>query len=112
VRLTAPERLALSCERYHRATIRQIREIPGRRWDTETRCWTIPFTDDAIERLRSMFGNRLRLDHALLRSTGQTEAASATVAITRPGPPVPIALVVQLDGRVEWRVKIGAQPTG
>lgn len=24
----------------------------------------------------------------------------------------PFALVVQLDGRVEWRVKIGAQPTG
>ncbi|HUF69367.1 MAG TPA: hypothetical protein VMM79_12060, partial [Longimicrobiales bacterium] len=81
VRLAAPDRLALSCERYHGPTIRQIREIPGRRWDTETRCWTIPFTDDSVERLRSMFGNRLRLDHALLRPAGQTEAASATVAI-------------------------------
>jgi site-specific recombinase XerD len=87
VRLAAPERLALSCERYHRATIRLIRDIPGRRWDTETRCWTIPFTDDAIEQLRAKFGDRLRLATALVERTGpNARAADLATASTGRAP--------------------------
>ena len=40
---------------YHPDTVARIKTIPGRRWHTEEKCWSIPHTDDALDRLRALF---------------------------------------------------------
>ncbi|MFQ6102591.1 MAG: tyrosine-type recombinase/integrase [Anaerolineae bacterium] len=48
--------------------VEKIKTIPGRRWDAEQKCWTVPATTGMVERLVSLFtGDRVRVDPTLHR---------------------------------------------
>ena len=42
---------------YHPDNVARIKSIPGRRWHKEEKCWSIPHTEEAIARLRQLFGD-------------------------------------------------------
>ena len=41
------------------AAISKIKSIPGRKWSHTHRCWHVPFTDEALQRLKNCFGDQL-----------------------------------------------------
>ena len=40
---------------YHPDTVERIKSIAGRRWHPEKRCWSIPYTSAALNRLTTLF---------------------------------------------------------
>ncbi|MCB0376698.1 MAG: hypothetical protein KDD04_12335, partial [Sinomicrobium sp.] len=41
------------------AAIGRVKSIPGRKWSQTHRCWHVPFTEDALQRLKNCFGDQL-----------------------------------------------------
>ena len=39
---------------YHPNNVDRIKTIPGRRWHTEEKCWSIPYTSEAISTLERL----------------------------------------------------------
>ncbi|MCI0435190.1 MAG: site-specific integrase, partial [Gemmatimonadetes bacterium] len=87
VRVVPPDRLAVRCIPFDRATIEQIRSIRDRRWDPTRGCWLIPHHAGSIEELRRRFGrNALQLSPELVESA--TAAASDAEPAPERGPDV------------------------
>jgi len=40
---------------YHASTIARIRTIPGRRWHPDKKCWSVPYTPEAVSQLQRLF---------------------------------------------------------
>ena len=60
---------------YDRATIEQVRSIPGRRWDRDAGHWTVPSDAATLERLRATFGSRLSPARGVLELPGDADVA-------------------------------------
>lgn len=55
---------------YTAKRVAQIKTVPGRRWDFQKKHWTIPHTEEAIEKLRIAFeGEAIYVDPALCPDT-------------------------------------------
>lgn len=39
-----------------------IKQFPGKRWQTDLNCWTVPYTSKTIQQLQYIFGNRCKID--------------------------------------------------
>jgi site-specific recombinase XerD len=51
IRRHQADRLAISMPAYLAGPVEQIRQIPGRRWHPDLRCWTVPATPEIVSRL-------------------------------------------------------------
>ena len=54
LRPTDTDRLLISFP-YHPDTVERIKSIPGRNWHPQDKCWSIPYTTAALERLTTLF---------------------------------------------------------
>ena len=59
--------------------VNQIRTVPGREWDSKKKRWSVPHTDDILERLQALFeGESIHIDPAL--RTGESEESEIRTA--------------------------------
>lgn len=51
---------------YDPERVAKIKAIPGRHWHPEEKCWSVPHSEDMVERLLSLFaGERVEVDQSL-----------------------------------------------
>jgi len=57
--------------RYSQEGVERIRRVPGRKWEADAKCWSIPSTLNAARRLASLF----RVEHVALDDTDSEDLA-------------------------------------
>jgi integrase/recombinase XerD len=61
---------------YNPELVEKIRQIPGRKWLLDDKCWTIPDNQDAMEELISVFGIANVKDEDNILAQGESESTT------------------------------------
>ncbi len=56
-----PYRLKVAVPRGHKEWLQKVKAIAGRRWHPEQKFWTVPYTQDTLQRLKRLFRKKLKL---------------------------------------------------